>query len=26
MFRTSPGPSSGRITVFIRRLVFCYSV
>jgi len=26
MFRTFPGPSSGGITVFIRHLVFCYSV
>jgi len=26
MFRTPPGPSSGVITVFIRHLVFCYSV
>jgi len=25
MFHTSPGPSSGGITVFIRHLVFCYS-
>jgi len=25
MFRTSPGSSSGGITVFIRHLVFCYS-
>ena len=26
MFRTSPDPSSGGITVFMRHLVFCYSV
>jgi len=26
MLLTSPGPSSERITVFIRHLVFCYSV
>ena len=26
MFRTSPSPSSGGITVFMRHVVFCYSV
>jgi hypothetical protein len=26
IFRTSPGPSSGGTTVFIRHLLFCYSV